>query len=178
VRVLAAALELRDDGTGQHAVRVASLALAITKRVAPHLAEDLELEYGFLLHDIGKIGIPDTILLKPGPLNDDERLTMHEHPRLGERIIAGVRHLDGTAREIVICHHERWDGSGYPLGLAGEGIPLGARIFAIADAFDAMTNVRPYRPARSRQEAFAEIMAEAGRQFDPDLAPSFAEGFA
>ncbi len=114
-------------------------------------------------------------MLKPGPLTDPERLEMQQHTRLGGRIVGTVPHLKGLAQEIISCHHERWDGSGYPDGLAGDAIPLAARVFAIADGFDAMTHDRPYRAARTREEAVAEIRAQAGRQFDPEPTRVFVE---
>ena len=118
VRALAAALELRDDESGGHAERVTALALELTRRLEPELAAEPQLEYGFLLHDIGKIGIPDGILRKPGPLDPDELEQMRFHPVLGERVIEQIPYLSGLAREVVASHHERWDGEGYPLGLA------------------------------------------------------------
>lgn len=175
VRALARALELRDDATGRHAERVTELALALTRRAAPALAEEEALAYGFLLHDLGKIGIPDSVLSKPAALDDDELALMRSHPELGERIVAGIPFLGGVAREVVACHHERWDGSGYPRRLAGEEIPLAARIFAIADAFDAMTNDRPYRKAMPVPEASARLSAGVGSQFDPALVGLFLE---
>lgn len=173
VRALAAALELRDDQTGGHAERVTSLALRLAERVAPELAADPELEYGFLLHDLGKIGVPDAILLKPGPLDERERTAIQAHPLLGEQIVARVPYLDGAARQVVIAHHERWDGNGYPYRLAGGAIPLPARIFAVVDAFDAMTNDRPYRAGLGVEAALAEIERASGSQFDPRVAEDF-----
>jgi HD-GYP domain-containing protein (c-di-GMP phosphodiesterase class II) len=175
VRALAAALELRDDQTGAHADRVTTLALLLAAEVAPELTEDPELEYGFLLHDLGKIGVPDAILLKPGPLTRREMEEMRYHPILGEKIVGAVPYLSGQARQVVAAHHERWDGAGYPRGLTGERIPLGARIFAVADAFDAMTHDRPYRQALAFQIALNEISAGAGNQFDPALVEAFVE---
>ena len=174
VRALAAALELRDDITGGHAERVTSLALRLAERVAPELCANPQLEYGFLLHDLGKIGVPDAILLKDGPLDPDERRVIELHPLHGERILAQIPYLDGLAREIVVAHHERWDGGGYPHGLSGSGIPLAARVFALADTFDAMTNDRPYRRALPFTRALREIEQQAGRQFDPRLAAEFS----
>ncbi len=174
VRALAAALELRDDQTGAHAERVAGLAMRLAREVAPGLAADTELEYGFLLHDLGKIGIPDAILLKPGPLDEAEMETMRYHTVLGERIVAGIPFLGRLGRQVVAAHHERWDGTGYPYRLSGSEIPLPARIFALADSFDAMTNDRPYRRALSVEVALAEIAKAAGSQFDPALAEAFA----
>jgi HD-GYP domain-containing protein (c-di-GMP phosphodiesterase class II) len=173
VRALAAALELRDDVTGQHAERVTALALRLAALVAPALADDTAVAHGFLLHDIGKIGIPDVVLHKPGKLDPDERALMEKHPELGERIVAGIPYLDGRARQVIAHHHERWDGSGYPWGSKGLEIPLAARIFAIADAFDAMTNDRPYRPALPMEQALAAIAEGAGTQFDPELVEAF-----
>jgi HD-GYP domain-containing protein (c-di-GMP phosphodiesterase class II) len=174
VRALARALELRDDETGGHADRVTRLALELTERVAPELVEP-GLEYGFLLHDIGKIGIPDCILRKAGPLEPDELTEMRGHTILGEQMLAGIPYLSGVALEIVASHHERWDGRGYPRGLRGLAIPMGPRIFAVVDAFDAMTNDRPYREALSYDGAIAEILRSAGTQFQPEIAHAFVE---
>lgn len=174
VKALAASLELRDDQTGGHAERVTELALALTERVAPELISEPQLKYGFLLHDLGKIGIRDAVLLKPGPLTPEEFEEMRFHVVLGERILAGIPYLSGLARLVVAAHHERWDGAGYPRGLAGEKIPLAARIFAVVDAFDAMTNDRPYRRALDFEHAVTEIVAKAGTQFDPEIAATFA----
>jgi cyclic di-GMP phosphodiesterase len=173
VTALAAALELRDDQTCEHATRVTDLALQLTQQVAPELAADPELEYGFLLHDIGKIGVPDAIVLKPGPLTPGEMRQMRGHVQLGQQLIARIPHLNGLARQIVACHHEKWDGSGYPNRLHGHDIPLAARIFAVVDAFDAITNNRPYRYAQSTEHALREITNAAGTQFDPTIAHAF-----
>jgi response regulator RpfG family c-di-GMP phosphodiesterase len=173
VRVLAPALELRDDQTGAHAERVTELALLRTERIAPDLRADPELEFGFLLHDIGKIGVPDALVLKPGSLTPEEMDRMRRHVDLGEQIIADVPFLGGLARDVVTAHHERFDGAGYPSGLRGEEIPLVARIFAVVDAFDAMTNDRPYRRAASPESALVEIQSLAGSQFDPLVVDAF-----
>lgn len=175
VRALAAALELRDDQTGDHADRVTRLALTLARRVAPDLCDDSELEYGFLLHDLGKIGIPDAILLKPGPLTRTEMDQMRFHPVLGERIVARIPYLGGVARQVVAAHHERWDGTGYPRRLTGGQIPMAARIFAIADSFDAMVHDRPYRRALGFETAVEEIRAGAATQFDPTAVEGFLE---
>jgi ribonuclease P protein subunit RPR2 len=173
VLALSVALELRDDQTGGHAERVARVALELAREVIPDLARDPELEYGFLLHDVGKIGIPDAILLKPGKLTAKEREIMQSHPHLGERIIARIPYLHGSARDVVASHHERWDGQGYPSRIAGDQIPVVARVFALADAWDAMTNDRPYRKALSAEAAVREIEKGRGTQFDPDLVEPF-----
>jgi ribonuclease P protein subunit RPR2 len=173
VRALAAALELRDDQTGRHAERVTEIALCLAQEVAPELAAEREVEFGFLLHDLGKIGIRDSILLKPGPLTVAEMEEMRYHPVLGERIVAGIPFLSGVARQVVAAHHERWDGTGYPRRLAGDRIPLAARIFSLADAFDAMTSDRPYRAALPFEVVVAEVEHAAGGQFDPELAEVF-----
>ncbi len=175
VRALAAALELRDDESGGHAQRVTTLALELTRRVDPELAAEPQLEYGFLLHDIGKIGIPDGILRKPGPLDPHELEQMRFHSVLGERVLEQIPYLSGLALDVVACHHERWDGGGYPAGLRGTQIPTAARIFALADSFDAMTNDRPYRKAMTLEAAIAEILDSSGTQFEPALAEVFVE---
>ena len=167
VTALATALESKDISTGAHSQRVQLYALELARGVEPELADDLSAQYGFLLHDVGKIGIPDQILLKPGPLTPGERRRMQTHTVLGEQMLGGVGFLRGRGLKIVRSHHERWDGAGYPDGLAGEAIPLGARIFAVADTLDAITSDRPYRRAREWSEAKAEIARQAGRQFDP-----------
>lgn len=173
VRALAAALELRDDQTGGHAERVTRLALALTLEVAPELSREPQLEYGFLLHDLGKIGIRDAVLLKPGPLDPSEMHEMRYHTVLGEQLLGGIPYLKRLSLEVVASHHERWDGGGYPRGLRGEEIPLAARIFAIVDAFDAMTNDRPYRRAMETGQALAEIRRGSGTQFEPRLVEAF-----
>jgi HD-GYP domain-containing protein (c-di-GMP phosphodiesterase class II) len=167
VAALAAALELRDDETGRHAQRVTEVALALARLVSPDLVANPELRFGFLLHDIGKIGIPDGILLKPASLSPDETRIMQTHTVLGEHLIHSVPHLQGLARDVIVYHHERWDGGGYPWGLAGLNIPLPARIFSVADAYDALTCDRPYRRAVSQDDALAEIQRVSGTQFDP-----------
>jgi HD-GYP domain-containing protein (c-di-GMP phosphodiesterase class II) len=174
VRALAAALELRDDETADHAERVAELAMRLTNEVAPELVNEPQLEYGFLLHDLGKIGIPDAILRKPGKLTPKERAEMRSHPVLGEQLIARIPFLDGLARQVIAAHHEWWDGTGYPRQLAGEDIPLAARIFAVADAFDAMTYDRPYREALPVDAAIGAIEFAAGTQFDPAVVKALA----
>ncbi len=179
VEALARALELHDyrrgafGETAAHITRVTRLALALAELAAPDLLHKAQLEFGFRLHDIGMIGVPSETLVKPGRLTQAELDEIREHPWLGERIVAPVPGLSGIAREVIACHHERWDGSGYPRGLRGLEIPLAARIFAIVDAFDAMTHDQPYREALTAAEALSEIRATAGTLFDPELAAAF-----
>jgi response regulator RpfG family c-di-GMP phosphodiesterase len=173
VAALADALEAKDPGTGLHAQRVQHYAITLTEVVARSLLDDPSLEYGFVLHDVGKIGIPDHVLNKPGPLSEDERSLIELHPTIGAEILSGVALLQGEGVEVVRSHHERWDGAGYPDGIAGEDIPLGARIFALADALDAMTSDRPYRAALSWDEAMDEILSQDGAQFDPQVVRAF-----
>jgi response regulator RpfG family c-di-GMP phosphodiesterase len=175
VEALGTALASRDFGTGAHSERVQRYALEIARIVDGELAEDPSVEYGFLLHDVGKIGIPDEILRKRGPLSDPERRVMQAHAVLGEQMLGNVAFLRGEGLQIVRHHHERWDGDGYPDGLVGTDIPLGARIFAVADALDAMTSDRPYRRARDWNAAGGEIIAEAKHQFDPYVVEAFRQ---
>jgi cyclic di-GMP phosphodiesterase len=166
---LARALESRDGHTAAHCERVRRYATELATAADPELLSQPGLEYGFILHDVGKIGIPDAVLAKPGPLSDNERRLVQTHPILGQQMIGQAALLRGRGAEVVRSHHERWDGKGYPDRLAGADIPLGARIFAIADTLDAITSDRPYRPASSWNKAVSEIMSQAGAQFDPDL---------
>ena len=175
VTALASALEWKDTGTGAHSQRVQRYALELARAADPAFAELDALRYGFLLHDIGKIAIPDQVLGKPGPLTPEERRLMESHTVLGAQMLGGVAVLHGEGLDVVRSHHERWDGSGYPDGLAGEEIPLGARLFAVADTLDAITSHRPYRPAQSWRVAHRTILAEAGRQFDPAVVELFRE---
>jgi ribonuclease P protein subunit RPR2 len=171
---LADALEAKDRRTGTHALRVQRYAVEITEAVDRGLLDDPSLEYGFLLHDIGKIAIPDAILNKPGPLAERERELVRHHPGIGVEILQDVALLQGEGLRVVGSHHERWDGSGYPEGRSGRDIPLGARIFALADTLDAMTTDRPYRDALTWEDAIDEILAQDGRQFDPAVVAAFA----
>jgi putative two-component system response regulator len=175
VIALASALESKDTGTRAHSQRVQQYAIELAREVDPELLEDPSTEYGFLLHDLGKIGIPDRILQKPKPLTPAEERLMRTHTVLGEQMLSGVAFFHGEGLRVVRSHHERWDGDGYPDGLAGREIPLGARVFAVADALDAMTSDRPYRRARPWREAGQELMRENGRQFDPDVVSAFVE---
>jgi HD-GYP domain-containing protein (c-di-GMP phosphodiesterase class II) len=179
VEALARALELHDYGRGRfgetaaHTTRVTQVALAMAEAVAPELILDPQLAHGFRLHDIGMIGVPSSTLTKQGPLSAAELDEIREHPWLGERIVAPVPALGGTARHVIASHHERWDGLGYPRGLRGIEIPLAARIFAVADAFDAMTHDQPYRGAMTSEAARDEIRTGAGLEFDPDVVDAF-----
>jgi response regulator RpfG family c-di-GMP phosphodiesterase len=174
VSALASALESKDTGTRAHSQRVQSYASALAQRVGDSVVtKDASAPYGFLLHDVGKIGIPDGILQKPGPLSVAERRRMQTHTVLGEAMLSGVAFLQGEGLRVVRSHHERWDGRGYPDGLAREEIPLGARIFAVADALDAMTSHRPYRRALSWDVASREIVDQSTRQFDPMIVDAF-----
>jgi len=173
VVALARALESKDSGTGAHSQRVQRYALELAEAVAPDLLGDESAEHGFLLHDVGKIGIPDRVLRKPGPLDPDERRLMETHTLVGERMLSDLALLRGEGLRVVRSHHERWDGSGYPDRLAGDEIPVGARVFAVADTLDALTNDRPYRAAGSWEDASELIVSEASRQFDPDVVEAF-----
>jgi HD-GYP domain-containing protein (c-di-GMP phosphodiesterase class II) len=172
VRALADAVEARDPYTARHAERVAAYGLEIARACGIDSDDTADLEFGFLLHDVGKIAISDAILHKPGQLTETERDDMRRHPVIGEEIVRGIDFLGG-AREVVRSHHERWDGAGYPDRLAGERIPLSARVFAIADTFDALTSDRPYRRAATFREARRVIAAASGTQFDPQIADAF-----
>ncbi len=173
VAVLASALESRDFGTSRHSRRVTSYGTRLTLEVAPSLLDDPSLEWGFLLHDVGKIAIPDGILLKPGRLTAAERRRMQEHAELGERLLAHVSLLNHEGARVIRSHHERWDGNGYPDRLSEESIPLGARIFSVVDSLDAMTDTRPYREPVGWDAAVEEILRCRGGQFDPDVVDGF-----
>jgi len=174
LRSLVAALDARDSETGGHSERVADLTAAIAEEMG--ISSDTEqgryIQWGALLHDVGKIAVPDHILRKPGRLSEDEWTAMRTHPHSGFEIIRNVDFL-APAAEIVLAHHERYDGGGYPRGLAAEEIPVGARIFMIADTFDAITSERPYKAARRPEEALAEILLNSGTQFDPRAVRAF-----
>jgi len=174
VRALANAVEARDAYTGKHAERVAAYALEIARVAGLDLAGGREIEFGFLLHDIGKVAVPDAILFKPGRLTPQERLVIEQHPVTGSQIVREIDFL-GQAREVIRSHHERWDGLGYPDRLAGEEIPLSARVFAVADVLDALTTDRPYRQASPIAEARAMIVGEIGTHFDPGVIRGFRE---
>jgi cyclic di-GMP phosphodiesterase len=172
VVTLANEINAPDMDIGEHTQRIGAYAAELGRRVGLSAADMHAVAYSTLLHDLGKIGIADSILLKRGPLSADEREAINRHTEIGERIAAP---LPGAHRfaPIIRHHHERWDGGGYPDGLEGQAIPMGARIIGIVDAFDAMTQFRPYREPRSVSEAIEELRSERGRQFDPDLVDAF-----
>ena len=173
VRALSNAVEARDAYTGKHAERVAAYGIEIARAVGLPRPEGAETQFGFLLHDIGKVAMPDAILFKPGALTTEERALMARHPVVGAEIVDGIEFLSEAAK-VVRSHHERWDGTGYPDGLRGEEIPLAARVFAVADVLDALTTDRPYRPRIPLGEARAMIVEAAGTQFDPTVVTAFA----
>jgi putative nucleotidyltransferase with HDIG domain len=173
LEALASALDVRDSETGGHSDRVLQYMELVIEEMDLAGEDRAFLRRGALLHDIGKIGVPDNILRKPAALSEAEWTTMRKHPEFGARIIAGIPFLQDVAR-IVRHHHERWDGMGYPDRLAGEAIPVGARVFAVADSFDAMTSDRPYRRAMSIAAACDEVLRCRGTQFDPAVVDAFA----
>lgn len=174
VTALAGALESKDLGSAQHSHRVRAYAACLLEQIDPGASDrDPGIEHGFLLHDVGKIGIPDSILRKRGMLTHAERQRMQEHTLIGERMLTGIPFLEGEGLHVVRSHHERWDGGGYPDGLAEYEIPLTARVFAVADAVDAMTSHRPYRRALPWEDAHDEIIAQSGHQFDPQVVEAF-----
>ena len=172
LKALTSALETRDAETHGHSERVVTFSLRLGRELGLDKEQMTALEFGSLLHDIGKIGVPDAILRKPSKLDEREWAKMREHPLHGQAILREIAFLEGAAR-VVAQHHERWDGSGYPLGLKGCEIELNARIFAVADAFDAMISDRVYRRGRSYEAAAEELDAWAGRQFDPQVVEAF-----
>lgn len=174
IEALAAAVEARDLTTASHLRRVTSLGTRCLEAIDVDLAHNEETVYGFMLHDVGKIGVPDSILNKPGSLEQGEWAVMRRHPEIGIKIIDPLG-FGSVTKDIVLSHHERWDGAGYPLGLRGEEIPVSARAFSVVDAFDAMTSDRPYREAMDPDVALATIKAEAGHAFDPEVVAVFSE---
>jgi response regulator RpfG family c-di-GMP phosphodiesterase len=174
IQALAAAVEARDHGTGRHLKRVTDLACNCMAKIDQDLLANEELSYGFILHDVGKIGIPDAVLNKPGPLDESEWASMRQHPEIGVRIVNPIG-FSPIATDVILSHHERWDGSGYPNGMAGDEIPIAARTFSVADAYDAMTSDRPYRTAMSKDEAKNVIRLDRGHRFDPDVVDAFLE---
>jgi len=172
VEALVTALDAREHETGLHSKRVACHTLVLARRFSDDETRLKQIFRGALLHDVGKIGIPDAILLKHGSLTDAEWAVMRTHPQKGQVILQGVPFLREAA-EIVLTHEERFDGTGYPRGLRGEAIPWGARLFAVVDTLDAITTDRPYRPAQTFDAARAEILRGAGAQFDPKACEAF-----
>lgn len=169
---LAEALDIREHETGDHSKRVACHTLVLARRFTADADQLRQIYWGSLLHDVGKIGISDAILLKQGALSEDEWQEMRTHPEKGHRIVAKIPGMEQAA-EIVLSHEERFDGSGYPRGLRGEQICLGARLFAVIDTLDAMTSDRAYRKALSFDQARAEILKMSGTQFDPVAVQAF-----
>jgi putative nucleotidyltransferase with HDIG domain len=174
IQALVQTLEARDHYTGQHCHRVTEIALRFARDLGLSLEELASVKTAGYLHDIGKVGISDGLLLKPGPLTMEERAIIEAHPMIGEKIVRPLG-LRTQERAIILHHHERWDGQGYPQGLAGEEIPFLCRLMALADVFDALTSDRPYRRQFSLRAALKMIRAGAGTQFDPDLTRKFVE---
>jgi ribonuclease P protein subunit RPR2 len=172
VRALASAVEARDAYTGRHAERVAAYGMKLANVYGLRLGDQPEIEFGFLLHDAGKVAVPDAILFKPGRLTAAERAIIEQHPVTGSEIVRDIAFL-GTARDVIRHHHERWDGSGYPDKLAGHDIPISARIFAVADTLDALTTNRPYRRASTIAQARVIILQGRGTHFDPAVVDAF-----
>jgi putative nucleotidyltransferase with HDIG domain len=162
------AMDLRDKETEGHTLRVTDLTLRLARAMGASPAELVHIRRGALLHDIGKMGVPDRILLKPDKLTEEEWEIMRKHPTFALEMLELIHYLK-PALNIPYSHHERWDGSGYPRGLAGREIPLEARIFAVVDVWDAVTSDRPYRPAWSKEKALNYIEEQSGKQFDPDV---------
>lgn len=166
------ALDLRDKETEGHTLRVTELTLRIARAMGFSAEQLVHVRRGALLHDIGKMGVPDQILHKPGPLTEEEWRSMKRHPELAYELLSPIQYL-APALDIPHYHHEKWDGTGYPDGLKGEEIPLAARIFAVVDVYDALTSDRPYRASWSKEQALAYIRSEAGRHFDPTVVDIF-----
>jgi len=173
----ARAVELRDHATEGHCRRVTEMAMSLAHALGMGEKDLINIMRGALLHDIGKIGIPDSVLLKPGPLDLEEKEIIEKHPEYGYRMLSGIDYLR-PALEIVYCHHEKWDGTGYPRGLKENEIPLPAQLFALIDVWDALTSDRPYRPAWSREKALDYVQEQAGRQFSPEVVEAFLQHIA
>jgi len=166
------ALEMREHETADHSRRVVELTVAMAKRLGIRGLSLLHTQRGALLHDIGKIGVPDNILLKPGPLSAEEWIIMRYHPTYSRNLLQDIAYLI-PAMDIPYCHHERWDGTGYPRGISGEEIPLTARIFSVIDVYDALLSNRPYRPAWSMPDVKKYLIDQKGQQFDPNIVDEF-----
>lgn len=175
IRRLSRAAEFRDDETGKHILRVSYVVQLLGKGIGLEDESCEMLLYASPMHDVGKIGIPDRILLKPGKLDPEEREIMKKHTIIGAEILRGPRAIDKMAEEIALTHHEKWDGSGYPNGLRGEKIPVTGRLVAIADVFDALVSPRIYKPASPESEALRILRQESGKHFDPDLVDAFLQ---
>lgn len=165
-------LDLKDLNTGVHSTRLAEWGVRIGRELGLDEGSLQDLEVAALLHDIGKVGIPDSVLKKPGPLTDEERALMRRHPEYGWAVLRALPGFD-RASLFVLHHHEAYDGTGYPAGLEGDEIPIGSRIVAVMDAFDAMVSSRPYRRGLPLEEAIARLERGTGSQFDPQVAPCF-----
>jgi putative nucleotidyltransferase with HDIG domain len=174
VKALLRTLSARDPYTGRHSNRVTNIALTFARSLGLSPQELEALSNAGYLHDIGKIGVSDSILLKPGPLTPEEREVIETHPRIGEKIVEPLG-FNSQEKDLILLHHERWDGNGYPYGLQGNSIPFLCRLLALADVFDALSSDRPYRQAFTTPDALAEVEAQAGRQFDPDLTRKFVQ---
>jgi putative nucleotidyltransferase with HDIG domain len=172
LQVLGCALNLRDTCTAGHSQRVTRYSIELARAMRCPPAQLREIARGAYLHDLGKIGIPDAILQKPGPLTPEEKAIMETHVRIGYELVSRISFMEAPAG-IILAHQEHFDGTGYPRGLAGSEIPIGARIFALADTLDAMTSERPYRKALPFPVARDEIIRESGRQFDPEIVRAF-----
>ncbi len=168
----AAALDVRDHSTAAHTARVTDLTEQLARAFGIHGHELVRIRRGATLHDIGKMGVPDEILRKDGPLTDDEWVLMRQHPDLAVQFLSGVNYLN-DALDIPWCHHEKWDGTGYPRGLVGTEIPLAARIFAVIDVYDAVTSDRPYRRAHPHADVMTLIHDGRGTHFDPEVVDAF-----
>jgi len=176
LEALVNALDARDQETKGHSIRVSRYMMDIARAmgVSEGSQEWVDMQRGSLLHDVGKIGVSDAILLKPGKLTELEWEAMRQHPEIGYNMLRQVKFLSGAA-DLILAHHERWDGKGYPKGLREEEIPLGARIFMVVDTFDSMTSDRPYRRALSTLDALNEILRNSGSQFDPTVVEAFLD---
>jgi HD-GYP domain-containing protein (c-di-GMP phosphodiesterase class II) len=174
--LLRTAVDFRDPRTAEHSTSVSELLAVLGRHVGLRQQDLQDITLAATLHDIGGLGMAEAVLSKPGSLSAEERTEMREHPRIGYEILKGIDFLHGSlngAAEIIYTHHERYDGTGYPQGLSGEKIPLGARIFTLVDTYDAITSQRPYRRARSHDEAVQEIESLSGTQFDPGIVAAF-----
>lgn len=170
----AAALDIRDHSTGEHTARVTELTVALAERFGIDGDELADIRRGATLHDIGKMAVPDAVLGKVGPLTDADWALIRQHPDMARRMLLGIAFLE-PALDIPWCHHEKWDGTGYPRGLAGTDIPFPARLFAVVDVYDALTSERPYREPMTPMAALARIESESGSHFDPEVVDEFAE---